>query len=73
VHLATGVPVVIRGVPEALLDFYEKKPRVSFTMLILFLFFMLSSYQPARNSSRGKTKAFFTGTGRGSGFSAGSW
>jgi hypothetical protein len=37
---------------------YEKKPRVSFTILIL-LFVMLSSYQPATNSSRGRTKAFF--------------
>jgi hypothetical protein len=66
VHLATGVPVIIRGGLEALLDFYEKKPRVSFTILTL-LFVMLSPYQPATNSSRGKTKAFFIGTGRSAG------
>ena len=62
-HLATGVPVIIRGRLEALLDFYEKVPRVSFTMLMLLV--TLSSYQPATNSSRGKTKAIFIGTGRG--------
>jgi hypothetical protein len=49
-HLAPAVP--LRDGLEALLDFYEKKPRVSLTMLIL-LFSMLSSYQPATNSSRG--------------------
>ncbi len=58
-HLAAGVPVIIRGGLKALLDFYEKKPRVSLTILIL-LFCMLSSYLPATNSSRGKTKAFLS-------------
>jgi hypothetical protein len=71
-HLATGVPVIIRGGLEALLDFYEKKPRVSFTILIL-LFDMLSSYQPATNSSRGRTKAFFIGTGRSTGSASEKW
>lgn len=57
---------------EALLDFYEKKPSVSFRILTL-LFVMLSPYQPATNSSRGKTKAFFIGTGCSSGFTAETW
>jgi hypothetical protein len=58
---AVPVPPVPLRLGEAPLDLYEKNARLSLMILILF-FISLSSYQPATNSSRGRTRVFLTGT-----------
>ena len=55
-HFALAVPA--QPGLEVPLDFYDKKPRLSLTMLILFC--MLSSYRLATTSSRGVARAFLS-------------